>query len=137
MVWDRYEKGPAASKDSRLQAYPKTRRTITRPAGLEIHPILGKSRRGVQKHLNAQKLRRSGRQLASVDDSPKGWNMTPIEFRDKKTHEIQEILGKLSSLDSTSFSPENKDRLFCTYQRQLERLTAIVSSPSLERLCSG
>jgi hypothetical protein len=63
--------------------------------------------------------------------------MTPIEFREKKTREIQELLAKLSSLDDTSFSPENKDRLFRTYQRQLERLTVIVSSPSLERLCSG
>jgi hypothetical protein len=63
--------------------------------------------------------------------------MTPIEFRAKKTCEIQELLEKLSSLDGTSVSPENKDRLFHTYQRRLERLAAIVSSPSLERLCSG
>jgi hypothetical protein len=63
--------------------------------------------------------------------------MTPIEFREKKTREIQELLEKLSSLDGTGFSPENKDRLFLTYERQLERLTVIVSSPSLERLCSG
>jgi hypothetical protein len=72
-----------------------------------------------------------------TDDSPKSCDMTPIEFREKKTREIQELLEKLSSLDGTSFSPENKDRLFRTYQRQLERLTVIVSSPSLERLCSG
>ena len=75
--------------------------------------------------------------LHPIDDSPKGCDMTPIEFRAKKTLEIQELLEKLSSLDGTGFSPENKDRLFRTYQRQLERLAAIVSSPSLERLCSG
>ena len=63
--------------------------------------------------------------------------MTPIEFRARKTREIQELLEKLSSLDGTSFSSENKDRLFQIYQRQIERLTVIVSSPSLERLCSG
>ena len=63
--------------------------------------------------------------------------MTPIEFRAKKTLEIQELLEKLSSLDGAGFLPENKDRLFRTYQRQLERLAAIVSSPSLERLCLG
>jgi hypothetical protein len=57
--------------------------------------------------------------------------MTPIEFRAKKTHEIQELLEKISSLDGTSFSSENKDRLFRTYRRHLERLTVIVSSPSL------
>ena len=72
-----------------------------------------------------------------IDDSPKGRDMTPIEFREKKTHEIQELLEKLSSLDGTSYSSENKDRLFRTYQRQLERLTVVVSSPSLEQLCSG
>jgi hypothetical protein len=75
--------------------------------------------------------------LHPIDDSPKGYDMTPIEFRAKKTLEIQELLEKLSSLDGTGFSPENKDRLFRTYQRQLERLAAIVCSPSLERLCSG
>jgi hypothetical protein len=75
--------------------------------------------------------------LHPIDDSPKGCDMTPIEFRAKKTREIQELLEKLSSLDGTGFSPENKDRLFRTYQRQLERLAAIVSSPSLERLCLG
>jgi hypothetical protein len=75
--------------------------------------------------------------LHPIDDSPKGRDMTPIEFREKKTREIQELLEKLSSLDGTSFSSENKDRLFHTYQRQIERLTVIVSSPSLERLCSG
>jgi hypothetical protein len=63
--------------------------------------------------------------------------MTPIEFREKKTREIKELLEKISSLDSTSLSSEDKDRLFQTYQRQLERLTVIVSSPPLERLCSG
>jgi hypothetical protein len=62
--------------------------------------------------------------------------MTPIEFREKKICEIHELLEKLSSLDGTSFSSENKDRLFRSYQRQLERLTVVVSSPSLERLCS-
>ncbi len=72
-----------------------------------------------------------------IDDSPKGYDMTPIEFRAKKTLEIQELLEKLSSLDGAGFLPENKDRLFRTYQRQLERLAAIVSSPSLERLCLG
>jgi hypothetical protein len=78
-----------------------------------------------------------GASLHPVDDSPKGWEMTPIEFREKKTHEIHGLLEKLSSLDGTSCSSENKDRLFRTYQRQLERLTVVVSSPSLERLCSG
>jgi hypothetical protein len=78
-----------------------------------------------------------GANLHPTDDSPKGCDMTPIEFRAKKTREMQELLEKLSSLDGTSFSSENKDRLFRTYQRQLERLTVIVSSPSLERLCSG
>jgi hypothetical protein len=63
--------------------------------------------------------------------------MTPIEFREKKAREMQELLEKLSSLDGTSFSSKSKDRLFRTYQRQLERLTVVVSSPSLERLCSG
>jgi hypothetical protein len=71
------------------------------------------------------------------DDSQKGYDMTPIEFREKKTREIQELLEKLSSLDGTRFSSENKDRLFRTYQRQIERLAIIVYSPSLERLCSG
>jgi hypothetical protein len=78
-----------------------------------------------------------GANLHAIDDSSKGYDMTPIEFREKKTHEIQQLLEKLSSLDGTSFSSENKDRLFHTYQRQIERLTVIVSSPSLERLCSG
>ena len=78
-----------------------------------------------------------GVNLHPIDDSPKGCDMTPIEFREKKTREIQQLLEKLSCLDGTSFSSENKDRLFRTYQRQLERLTVIVSSPSLERLCSS
>jgi hypothetical protein len=78
-----------------------------------------------------------GANLHPIGDSPKGCDMTPIEFRAKKTHEIQELLEKISSLDGTTFSSENKDRLFRTYQRQLERLTVVVSSPSLERLCSG
>jgi hypothetical protein len=78
-----------------------------------------------------------GAHLHPVDDSPKGSDMTPIGFRDKKTCEIQELLEKLSSLDGTSISSENKDRLFRTYQRQLERLAVIVSGPSLERLCAG
>jgi hypothetical protein len=90
-----------------------------------------------KKQPNAQKMRRSWRPLASIDDSPKGCDMTPIEFRAKKTREIQELLEKISSLDGASCSSENKDRLFQTYQRQLERLTVVVSSPSLERLCSG
>jgi hypothetical protein len=63
--------------------------------------------------------------------------MTPIEFREKKTREIQELLEKLSCLDRTSFSSEKKDRLFRTYRRQIERLAVHASSPSLERLCSG
>jgi hypothetical protein len=45
----------------------------------------------------------------------------PHRFREKKTREIERLLEKLSSLDDTSFSPENKDRLFRTYQRQLVR----------------
>jgi hypothetical protein len=95
------------------------------------------ARRNPTKQPNAQKLRRSWRPLASIDDSPKGCDMTPIEFRAKKIREIQELLEKISSLDGTRFSSENKDRLFQTYQRQLERLTVVVSNPSLERLCSG
>ena len=63
--------------------------------------------------------------------------MTAIEFREKKSREIQELLDKLSSLEGASFSPEIKDRLFRTYQRQIERLTTIVNSPAFERLCSG
>jgi hypothetical protein len=63
--------------------------------------------------------------------------LTPIEFRENKTREIQELLEKLSSLEGTSFPPELKDRLFGTYQRQIARLSAILSSPALERLCSG
>jgi uncharacterized protein (DUF849 family) len=62
--------------------------------------------------------------------------MTPSDFREKKTHEVQELLRKLSSLDEMSFSAENKDRLFRTYQAQIERLSAILSSPALQRLCS-
>ena len=49
--------------------------------------------------------------------------MTAIEFRDKKNREIQELLDKLSSLDGTGFSAERSDRLFRTYQAQIERLT--------------
>jgi len=44
--------------------------------------------------------------------------MTATEFRDKKTREIQELFEKLSSLEESRFSPEMKDRLFRTYQRQ-------------------
>jgi hypothetical protein len=62
--------------------------------------------------------------------------MTATEFRDKKTREIQELFEKLSSLEGSRFSPEMKDRLFRTYQRQIERLTAVQNSPALERLCS-
>jgi hypothetical protein len=62
--------------------------------------------------------------------------MTAIEFRDKKNREIQELLDKLSSLDGAGFSAERSDRLFRTYQAQIERLTAILDSPALERLCS-
>jgi hypothetical protein len=63
--------------------------------------------------------------------------MNAIEFREKKSREIQELLDKLSSLEGASFSPEIKDRLFRTYQRQIERLTTFVNSPAFERLCSG
>ena len=62
--------------------------------------------------------------------------MTGTEFRDKKTREIQELFEKLSSLEESRFSPEMEDRLFRTYQRQIERLTAVLDSPALERLCS-
>jgi hypothetical protein len=62
--------------------------------------------------------------------------MTVIEFRDKKTREMQELFEKLPSLEESRFSPEMKGRLFRTYQRQIERLTAILDSPALERLCS-
>jgi hypothetical protein len=105
-----------------------------RPAGL--HP--GESLAAASKNNKSPKsCAVRGANLHAIDDSSKGYDMTPIEFREKKTHEIQELLEKLSSLDGTSFSSENKDRLFHTYQRQIERLTVIVSSPSLERLCSG
>ncbi len=63
--------------------------------------------------------------------------MTATEFRDKKTREIQELFEKLSSLEGSSLSPEMKDRLFRTYQRQIERLTAVLDNPALERLCSN
>jgi len=62
--------------------------------------------------------------------------MTVTEFRDKKTREIQELFEKLSSLEESRFSPEMKDRLFRTYQRQIERLTAVLDNPALERFCS-
>jgi hypothetical protein len=62
--------------------------------------------------------------------------MTPIDFRKKKALEIQDLLEKLSSLDDTNYSSENKDRLFRTNQAQIERLGAILNSASLQRLCS-
>jgi hypothetical protein len=62
--------------------------------------------------------------------------MTAIEFRNKKIREIQELLDKLSSLEDSRFSAEMSNRLFRTYQAQIERLTAIVDSPALARLCS-
>ena len=61
--------------------------------------------------------------------------MTATEFRDKKTREIiQQLFEKLSSLEESSLSPEMKDRLFRTYQRHIERLTAVLDNPALERL---
>jgi len=60
--------------------------------------------------------------------------MTADEFRDKKTREIQELFEKLSSLQESNLSPEMKDRHFCTYQRQIERLTAVLENPALARL---
>jgi hypothetical protein len=63
--------------------------------------------------------------------------MTPNDFRKKIALEIQGLLEKLSSLDRTSCSPENKDRLFRTYQAQIERLSGVLYSSSLQRLCSG
>jgi hypothetical protein len=63
--------------------------------------------------------------------------VTPIDFRKKKALEIQDLLNKLSSLDDTNYSSENKDRLFRTYQAQIERLDAILTSSSLQRLCSS
>ena len=62
--------------------------------------------------------------------------MTATEFRDKKTREIQGLFEKLSSLEESNLSPEMKDRLFRTCQRQIERLTAVLDNPALERLCS-
>jgi hypothetical protein len=92
----------------------------------------------VPKQLFVQKLRHLGRRLGiQFGDSPESSAMTAIQFREKKLREIQELLEKLSSLEGASFSPENKDRLFRTYQRQIERLTVIVYSPTLERLCSS
>ena len=62
--------------------------------------------------------------------------MTAIEFRKKKAREMQELFEKLSTLDDTSFSLENKDRLFRTYQTQIKRLNEILDSSALQRLCS-
>jgi len=78
------------------------------------------------------------RQIAfPVDDSCReAAAMTATEFRDKKTREIQELFEKLSSLEESNLSPEMKDRLFRTCQRQIERLTAVLDNPALERLCS-
>jgi hypothetical protein len=42
----------------------------------------------------------------------------------------------LSSLEGASLSPQVKDRFFRTYQRQIERLTAILNGSELWRLCS-
>jgi hypothetical protein len=39
----------------------------------------------------------------------------PIEFREKKAREMQELLEKLSCLDGTSFSSKSKERHFRTY----------------------
>jgi hypothetical protein len=86
--------------------------------------------------LIAQKLRCSGVNLHPIDDSPKGCDMTAIEFRKKKAREMQELFEKLSTLDDTSFSLENKDRLFRTYQAQIKRLNEILDSSALQRLCS-
>jgi hypothetical protein len=63
--------------------------------------------------------------------------MTAIEFREKKLREIQEILEKLSLLESARCSAAMKDHLFRRYQRQIERLTAILNCAALERLCSS
>jgi len=60
--------------------------------------------------------------------------MTATEFRDKKTREIQGLFEKLSSLEESNLSPEMKDRLFRNYQRQIERLTAVLDNPALGRL---
>jgi hypothetical protein len=63
--------------------------------------------------------------------------MTAIEFRHKMICELEELLQKLITLDETTFSPEIKDRFSRTYRRQAERLTAVLDSPALARLCSG
>ena len=63
--------------------------------------------------------------------------MTAIEFRDKKTREIQQLFEELSSLEGASLSPEVKDRFFRAYQRQIERLTAVLNGSALRRLCSS
>jgi hypothetical protein len=118
--------------------YLAQREVRPRHGGQARAPILGKVWPQRSKNNKSPKsCAVQGAKLHPTNDSPKGCDMTPIEFREKKTLEIQQLLGKLSSLDGTSFSSENKDRLFHTYQRQIERLTVIVSSPSLERLCSG
>ena len=114
-----YGRHPAHGRVDRRRTVPALRPGRIAPRRRPVKnppPFLGKvTPPRSKKQLNAQMLCRSGRQLASNDDSPKGCDMTPIEFREKKTREIQELLEKLSSLDGTSYSSENKDRLFRTY----------------------
>jgi hypothetical protein len=104
-----------------------------------LSPSQDVSLQGPPDLLNFQlRLRHSRRQIAfPIDDSCReAAAMTATEFRDKKTREIQELFEKLSSLEGSNLSPEMKNRHFRTYQRQIERLTAILDNPALERLCS-
>jgi hypothetical protein len=117
---------------SHPQASPPNRPIWLIPHLGENHAAL------VPRILLVQKLQHLGRRLTNqFGDSPESSAMTTIEFREKKLREIQDLLEKLSSLESASFPPEIKDRLFGTYQRQIERLNAIMNSPAFERLCSG
>ena len=61
--------------------------------------------------------------------------MTAIEFRLKKMRELEELLEKLASLQDSSFKPELKDRFCRNCLRQIERITEILDSPALARLC--
>jgi dynactin complex subunit len=78
------------------------------------------------------------RQIAfPVADSSKGWRaMTAIEFRRKKMSELESLLEKLDSVKQSTLKPELKDLFTRTCLRQIDRITAILDSPALARLCS-
>jgi hypothetical protein len=62
--------------------------------------------------------------------------MTAIEFRLKKMRELEELLQKLASLEESTLKPELKDSFCRNCLRQIERITAILDSPALARLCA-